>query len=248
MAELLRLDALFMVLAAPFVGSFLGLLAARLPAGRPVVTGRSACDTCGHTLGAPDLLPVLSWLVSRGRCRHCAAPLSATYPMIELLALLIALWSLAVLPGWLAWAGAGLGWALIALAAADAWHGILPDEITLPLAAAGLAVAWAVDPALIGHHAIGAGAGFTLVVIVRELYRRLRGREGMGLGDAKLMAAAGAWAGWQGLAGVLLIAAVTGLAAAVVLRRTSLSDALPFGPFLALGIWLTWLYGPLVFV
>ena len=81
---------------------------------------------------------------------------------------------------------------------------------------------------------------------MRDVYRRLRGREGMGLGDAKLLGAAGAWVGWQGLAGVLLIAAVTGLATAVVLRRTSLSDALPFGPFLALGIWLTWLYGPLV--
>ncbi len=246
MTEFLRLDGLFMVLAAPFVGSFLGLVAARLPVGRPVLLGRSMCDACGHVLGVWDLLPVLSWLASRGRCRHCDAPVSSAYPLIEATALAAALWSLAVLPGWLAWAGAGLGWALIALAAADARHGILPDEITLPRIVAGLAVAWGIDPMLTAHNAIGAAAGFAFVVAVREVYRRLRGREGMGLGDAKLLAAAGAWVGWQGLAGVLLIAAATGLAVAVVLRRTSPGDALPFGPFLALGIWLTWLYGPLM--
>ncbi len=252
MTGLLHLGWLPLVLAAPCVGSFLALLAERLPVGRPIVWARSECAQCGHALGPRDLVPVVSWLVSRGRCRHCAARVSPFYPAVELAALTVALWSLAVLPGWLAWAGAGLGWALIALAAADLRHGVLPDEITLPLVLAGIALVWIVDPARPQDHAIGATAGFLVVLALRALYRRLRRREGIGLGDAKLMAAAGAWVGWQGLSSMLLIAAATGLGAAVAVafaargRGPAPQDEVSFGPFLALGLWLTWLYGPLV--
>ena len=104
------------VAAAPFVGSFLGVIAERLPAGRPVLIARSACPACDHRLGARDLVPVLSWLFNRGRCRHCGAALGLFYPGIELAALVLALWAAAVVSGWLLWASCALGWVLLALA------------------------------------------------------------------------------------------------------------------------------------
>lgn len=244
------LTALAMILAAPFVGSFLGVVADRLPAGRPIVWGRSVCGHCGATLSWRDLVPLVSWALTRGRCRHCAAPLGLFYPAIELGALAVAFWSLAVLPGWLAVAGGFLGWTLMTLAVIDARHMILPDGLTLPLIPAGLAVAWLIDPARLVDHLAGAAVGFGAIVGLAAAYRRLRGREGIGLGDAKLLAAAGAWVSWEGLAGVLLLAAGGGLAGALVARlitgRLSGQDALPFGPYLAGGFWLVWLYGPIV--
>ncbi len=249
MTEILRFHWLFLLIAAPFVGSFLGVVAARLPAGRSPLRGRSACPHCGQVLGARDLLPLLGWLLNRGRCRHCGQAVSWTYPAIELAALAVAVWSLAVLPGWLAWAGAGLGWILLTLAVIDARHLLLPDTLTLPLVPAGLLVAWALEPAKLPDHAIGAVAGFAAVVLIAVAYRRLAGREGIGLGDAKLFAAAGAWVSWAGLPGVLLLAAAGGLAGHVVAARltgTSLKDReLPFGPYVAGAFWLIWLYGPL---
>ena len=184
-----------------------------------------------------------------GACRSCGHALSWSYPAIELAALAIAAWSLATAPGWLAWASAALGWSLLALAVIDIRHLILPDEITLPLIPAGLALAWALDPARLAHHAAGAVAGFVFIVVLRWAYARLRGREGIGLGDAKLLAAAGAWVSWQGLPGVVLVAAVLALAGHVIwiaLRgRRVLTREFPFGPYLAAGLWLTWLYGPI---
>jgi len=251
--DLLTYHWILLLLAAPCVGSFLGVLIARLPAGRPIAFDRSACPACGARLGWGELVPLVSWILLKARCRHCGAPVPASYPAVELAALLIALWALAVLPGWLAWAGAGLGWVLLALAAIDARHLTLPDGLTLPLVPAGLAVAWAVDPALLPDHLIGAAAGFLFVVAVGALYRRLRGREGIGLGDAKLFAAAGAWVSWQGLPSVLLLAAGAALIAelAARTRRGQTGEAreggreLPFGPWIAAGLWLTWMYGPL---
>lgn len=250
MTELLRPDALVLLLAAPCVGSFLGVLVDRLPAGRTTVRGRSACDHCDTALTARDLVPVASWLVLRGRCRHCRQPIGLRYPAIELAALAVALWSLAVLPGWLAWASAGLGWSLLAASVIDGRHMILPDRLTLPLIPAGLAVIWLVEPARLPAHAVGALAGFALVLTVGVLYRRLRGREGIGLGDAKLLAAAGAWVSWEGLPGIVLLAAaaalLTALAGRFFGRDLEAQREVPFGPYLAGAFWLTWLYGPLV--
>ena len=243
------LAPLFLLLLAPVAGSFLGTLAVRLPKGETVVFDRSRCAACGRTLGPRDLVPILSWLVTRGRCRHCGAAVSRFYPAVELAALGIAVWVLAVLPGWLAWAGAGLGWVLLTLAVIDARHTLLPDVLTLPLIPAGLLVAWAVAPPQVVDHAIGAVAGFAVFAAIAWAYRRVRGREGLGLGDAKLLAAGGAWAGWMGLASIVVWASVLALIAALVsggIRGTlSAKMPIPFGPFLALGIWLTWLYGPL---
>lgn len=250
MTELLRLDALFLLLAAPCIGSFLGVLVDRLPAGRTLVLGRSACDHCGTTLAPRDLVPVLGWLANRGRCRYCQQPIAARYPAIELAALGLAFWSLAVLPGWLAWAGAALGWTLLTASLIDWQHMILPDRLTLPLIPAGLAVIWLLDPARLSAHLVGALAGFGLVLTIALLYRRLRGRDGIGLGDAKLLAAAGAWVSWEGLPSIILLASTAGLLAALLGRLLGRSleaqQELPFGPYLAAGFWLTWLYGPLV--
>lgn len=249
LSDLLRPDALILILAAPFFGSFLGLLVHRLPAGEPWIGGRSICRNCRAPLGWRDLLPFLSWLASRGRCHHCGARIGAIYPAIEAGATVVALWSLAVLPGWLAWASTALGWCLLTLAVIDARHMILPNGLTLPLIPAGLAVILALDPGRLDAHLLGAALGFLFIAAVALAYRRLRGQEGIGWGDAKLLAAAGAWVSWEGLPGVVLMASAGGLAVVLLgaLAGKGLSgrQALPFGPFLALGFWLIWLYGPI---
>jgi leader peptidase (prepilin peptidase) / N-methyltransferase len=244
------LSPAILLLAAPFVGSFLGVLVKRLPARRPVAIGRSVCDHCHRTLGWRDLIPLVSWASTRGRCRHCRQAIGLFYPAVELAALAIAVWALLVLPGWIVWAGAMLGWALLTLTWIDQEHYLLPDVITLPLALAGLAVAWLIDPATLLDHVIGAAAGFATFTALAWGYRALRRRDGLGAGDAKLLGALGAWVGWQGLPTVVLYAAVSGLALALILaargRRLELGHRLPFGPHLCLGGWLVWLYGPLV--
>ena len=99
---------LFLLFSAPFVGSFPGVVIERYPTGRPLLMGRSVCSHCEHALSAADLVPLVSWLVSGVRCRYCRRRIPSFYPAIEIAALLIAMWSLAVLPGWIAWAGCGL--------------------------------------------------------------------------------------------------------------------------------------------
>jgi len=251
MAEALGLYWLAPVLAAPLIGSFLGTLIQRLPAGRKVVFGRSSCPHCHHLLGLRDLVPILSWLVSRGRCRYCGARLGLFYPAIELAAIVVALWAVALLSGWLVWASCALGWTLLALVVIDQHHFTLPDALTLPLVPAGLAVAYLAAPDSLIDHGIGAAAGFAAFLLMGWAYRALRGREGLGLGDAKLLAAAGAWVAWQGLPGVVLLAAAAALAVVLVQslagRRLTLTSRVAFGPYLCFGTWLVWLYGPLVF-
>jgi leader peptidase (prepilin peptidase)/N-methyltransferase len=178
---------------ATFLGSFLGTLILRLPEGRPLFLDRSHCEACGQTLGVRDLVPLFSWLLLKGRCRLCGAKLGAFYPLIELAAVGVALWALLTLPAPLVWPTAALGWVLLALAVIDARHFLLPDVLTLPLIPAGLAVAWWLDPGQLLHHALGAALGFVGFAGLAWVYRKLRGREGLGLGDAKLLAAAGAW-------------------------------------------------------
>jgi leader peptidase (prepilin peptidase)/N-methyltransferase len=140
-----------------------------------------------------------------------------------------------------------LGWTLLALAWIDLRHMILSDVLTLPLVLAGLAFAWFLEPEAIVDHAAGAAAGWLLFWAISRVYRLLRGRDGLGEGDAKLMAAAGAWVTWMGLGPVMLVGAVTGLAVALVMRLrgrdVSGATAIPFGPPLAFGIWVVWLYG-----
>jgi leader peptidase (prepilin peptidase)/N-methyltransferase len=232
---------------APFVGSFLGVLVTRYESLGSALTGRSVCDACGVTLGARDLVPILSWAASRGHCRHCGAAVGFFYPLIELAALAVALWSGLIFTGTTLWISCILGWILVALTAADFRYQLLPDFLTLPLTGFGLAATWALDPGGLFPNVIGAAIGFGGVVLLRFVYQRLRGREGMGLGDAKLLAAAGAWTGWMGLPSILSIAAISALIFALWRkgRQLDLSDRIPFGPFLAGGFWIVWLYGPL---
>lgn len=243
------MNTLFLLLCSPFVGSFLGVLADRLPRGEPVAADRSRCRNCGRRLGAAELVPLLSWMALRGRCRGCGAAIPWTLPAMEAAALGVAVWTFAAVPAVpaeVAWATALLGWALLVLAAIDAASFWLPDSLSLPLLASGLLVNGVLAGGMPVDALIGAAAGWGLFAAVILVYRRVRGREGMGWGDAKLLAAGGAWVGWAGLPGVLLIAALAGLAGAALLGRRRADAAVPFGPALALGIWITWLYGPLV--
>lgn len=243
------MEWLWPVLAAPFVGSLLGVLIRRLPAGRPVLWARSACERCSHPLGPADLVPLVSYLALRGRCRHCGAPIPAFHLGIELAAIAVAL--SAVVSGddgACLWAGCVLGWTLLTLAWIDAEHLSLPDALTLPLVLAGLLATWLLAPAAIPDHALGAAVGWLALWAVAAGYRLARGREGLGQGDAKLLAASGAWLGWQALPWVMLLAALGGLAWAIGQRvrgyRLSAASVLPFGPWLAAATWLLWLLGP----
>ncbi|MFQ5984831.1 MAG: prepilin peptidase [Alphaproteobacteria bacterium] len=250
MSERIGLDWFLPLLAAPFIGSFLGLVIRRLEVGGAVIFARSSCPHCSHRLGARDLVPILSWALSGGRCRYCAAPIGMFYPAVEVAAILVAVWAATVLSEWLVWAGCGLGWTLLTLAAIDQRHLILPDQLTLPLVPAGLVVAYLVEPGSLIDHAGGAAAGFVALVLIAWAYKAVRGRRGLGLGDAKLLAGAGAWVSWVGLPSVVLLAAATALSVVLVRsvawRPVALTDEVPFGPYLCLGTWLVWLYGPLI--
>lgn len=239
------------VAMSPFVGSFLAAVAVRLPAGESIVTGRSHCRRCGRTLSAWDLVPILSWLFSRGRCRQCGGRIGVRYPLLELSALVAAVWAAAVVDGWLIWPSCFLGWGLLVLAAIDLENFVLPDAITLPLVGTGLGIAWLLDHAEIGHHLAGAAGMYLAFVMVAIGYRRLRGREGLGMGDAKLAAAAGAWTSWVGAPSVVLLACASAFLFVLwqALRGRSLGprDRIAFGPHLCVGTWLVWLYGPLAF-
>ncbi|HWD28761.1 MAG TPA: A24 family peptidase [Rhizomicrobium sp.] len=239
--------AVLAIVVAPFVGSFLAVVALRWPQGRGVVAGRSACDSCGHTLGAIELIPLASFAALRGRCRHCGAPIDPLHVAMEAGALIAAIWAASVTTGWVLAAGCMLGGILLTASAIDWRTGFLPDVLTLPLIAIGLAAAWLFDMQGIWDHVIGAAVGFIGFAGLAALYRRLRGRDGLGLGDAKLLAASGAWLGWVALPSVILFAALFGLAF-VLLRRKPLDGAsrIAFGPALALATWIVWLYGPLV--
>lgn len=241
---------LWPVAAAPFAGSFVGTLVTRATDGRSALWGRSSCDACRHALGAGDLVPIASWLAAGRRCRHCGAVVSGFYPAIEIGALLLAVWAASAASGSTLWTSCALAWCLLALAAIDIREGLLPDALTLPLAVVGLAATALQTPDEISARLIGAGAGFAALAATREVYRRLRRRDGLGLGDAKLLAAGGAWVGWQGLPSALLLACMATLGWVLVegwWRRVgvALDRRIPFGPGLCLGIWLVWLYGPL---
>jgi leader peptidase (prepilin peptidase)/N-methyltransferase len=202
--------------------------------------GRSQCPACGVTLRPADLIPLWSWLRARGRCRHCGARLSLWYPLVELAAIAIGALSVVLLPLPEAWLAAVLGWWLLALALIDLRAWLLPDTLTLPLLAAGLAAAaLGLPPGTSVASAVGgAAAGYAALAGLGYVYRRLRGREGLGLGDAKLLGAAGAWLGLDSLPWVVLLAALLGLVLALAQRQPMRAEtAVPFGPALALAFW-----------
>jgi leader peptidase (prepilin peptidase)/N-methyltransferase len=230
------------LVAAPFLGSFMGVLIARVPAGRGVVAGRSCCEACGHTLGVAELVPIASFLALRGRCRWCAARIPRVTLWVEVAALLIAASAVAEGErGALLWAGCALGWTLLTLGWIDALCQRLPDFLTLPLVLAGLAEAYFLEPQALTERAIGAACGYIGFRLLALLYKWRRGQEGLGAGDAKLLAASGAWIGAWLLPDMLLVAAVTALIFALRHGRIDRTARIPFGPFLAAGTWLLWL-------
>ncbi len=226
------------------IGSFVATLVLRWPAGRSVAKGRSACDGCGRTLSAPDLVPLLSFVLYRGRARCCGATIAPLHPLTEALAAIIGAVAFAVAPPFEAVAGALFGWMLLALALLDWRHFWLPTKLTVTLALTGLAIAIA-GPDL-ASRLIGGVAGFVLFEAVRLGYRALRHRDGMGGGDVKLFGAIGLWLGWRALPFVLLGASLAGLLWCLILiaRRPGQPIAkVQFGTFLALAAWLIWLAG-----
>lgn len=242
-------DWIVPVAAAPFIGSFLGVLAVRLPLGEGVVTGRSRCRSCGRALGPLELIPIVGWIAQAGKCRQCGAEIGWLYPAIELGALAVAIWASLVTDGALLWVTIALGWTLLALIAMDLRTLFLSDWLTLPLVGAGLVVIAWLDTQAIPLHIIAAALGFALVFAVGAIYKRVRLREGIGMGDAKLMAAAGAWTGVAGLGSVLLFGVAFTLLLVLVQssrgRPVVAESAVPLGAGLAAGLWLVWLYGPL---
>lgn len=221
------------------IGSFIGVIADRWPRREGVALGRSRCRSCGTVLGAGELVPLASFLAQGGRCRHCRAPIPADLVLAELGGGLVAVLALAVSSGpAMLLLLAGFGWALLLLGLLDARHFWLPNALTLPLCAAGLASGWWLPWPTLEDRGLGAIAGFLALEAVRIGYRHLRGREGLGAGDARLMAALGAWLGIAALPWVLLGAAMAGLAGAGLAmaagRSVTAATRLPLGTALAL--------------
>jgi leader peptidase (prepilin peptidase)/N-methyltransferase len=243
------------------VGSFLNVVIHRLPrmmerewreqcaelAGAPAAPtaeGRynlfvppSACPACGRRVRPQENIPVLSWLLLRGKCAGCAARISARYPVVE-----IAAGAIAAYAAWrfglsLAAAGAMLfGWSLLALAVIDLDTQLLPDDLTLPLLWAGLLFNLERVFVPLPTAVIGAVAGYLSLWLVYWAFKLATGKEGMGYGDFKLLAAIGAWLGWQKLPLVVLLSSVVGAAvgiALIVLARHGREKPIPFGPYLA---------------
>jgi len=231
---------------------------ASLPAGSAdrftLSTPRSACPNCKAPITALQNIPVISWLVLRGRCASCKVKISARYPLVEL--------ATGVLSAWAAWhfgfgAAAACAllvtWALIALTGIDIDYQLLPDNITLPLMWAGLLASVAIGP-LTGaalpvsprDAIIGAAAGYVSLWLVFHAFKLVTGKEGMGYGDFKLFAALGAWLGWKVLPLVIVLSAATGALLGIlmiVLQGRDRRAPMPFGPYLAAAGWLAMMYG-----
>ncbi|MFT5500895.1 MAG: leader peptidase (prepilin peptidase)/N-methyltransferase [Woeseiaceae bacterium] len=230
--------------------------ASDLPQGRfDLIAPGSSCPACGHRITALQNIPVLSYLFLGGKCAGCKAPISRRYPAVELLtAVLSAVVAWRFGFGWEAAAGIALTWTLVAISAIDIDHQIIPDSISLPLIWAGLFISLFsplpgadmlfIDP---GVAIAGALAGYLSLWSIYHLFRLVTGKEGMGYGDFKLLAALGAWLGWQMLPLIILLSAVVGAVTGImmiVFRQHERSVPIPFGPYLAAAGWIAMLWGP----
>ncbi len=217
---------------------------AQVPSGKfNLAIPRSRCPKCNTLISMKHNVPVLSWLLLRGRCSACSTPISSRYPLIEALTGIMSITVIGVF-GFTAFGLAALlfTWALIAATFIDFDTKLLPDQITQPLTWAGLLLALAGIGLVPLHTAvIGATLGYLFLWSVYWAFKLLTGKEGMGYGDFKLFAAIGAWQGWEMLPGVILIASVTGLIYAVsniLLKRSDRAEPIAFGPYLAIAGWL----------
>jgi len=251
------------------VGSFLNVVIYRVPkmmqresdnyvaseSGKPLphtdrfnlMVPRSACPCCGHQITAMENIPVISYLVLKGKCRKCKTRISARYPAIELLT--------AVLSGLMVWTfgsgAAGMGavlfaWLLIAMTFIDFDTQLLPDDLTYPLLWAGLLLNLDTTYVPLQDAVIGAAAGYLVLWAVYWLFKLATGKEGMGYGDFKLLAALGAWLGWQALPVIILLSSIVGAVVGIsliVFARRGRDKPIPFGPYLAAAGLLAMLYG-----
>jgi leader peptidase (prepilin peptidase)/N-methyltransferase len=271
MISMLADPAVFAVVAGLLglmVGSFLNVVVHRLPimmerdwaaqcaelrGEAPTVSDplslakpRSRCPKCGHAITALENIPVISWILLRGRCKGCAAPISFRYPLVEALTGLL----FALAAAHFGFTAAGIGAlafisALIALTAIDFDTQLLPDDITLPLLWVGLALNTFNAYTDLKSAVIGAMAGYLSLWIVYWGFKLATGKEGMGYGDFKLLAALGAWLGWQMLPLTILLSSLVGAVvgiALMVFARHGRNVPIPFGPYLAAagGIALIW--------
>lgn len=252
------------------VGSFLNVVIYRLPvmlerewraqareilgsAGEPadepfnLMVPRSRCPNCEQQIKAWQNIPVLSWLILRGKCASCTTPISFRYPGIEILTMLASIAIIATFGfTWFGLAASLCTWMLIALTFIDFDTKLLPDQITYPILWLGLIANGFLQGLVPLHDAIvGAMAGYLFLWSVYWAFKLLTGKEGMGYGDFKLFAALGAWLGWQALPSIILIAAATGLIYAlsrIFTAQQESSEPIPFGPFLAVAGWVTLLF------
>jgi leader peptidase (prepilin peptidase)/N-methyltransferase len=252
------------------VGSFLNVVILRLPATlehdwrcqcrelleldaveetKPpgIAGGRSHCPKCGHQIRALENVPVLSYLVLRGRCSSCKASISIRYPVVEILtAVLFVVCIVHFGPTVQGGAALVLSALLIAMTGIDIDHQLLPDNLTLPLMWLGLLLALGGYFTDLPSSVIGAAAGYLSLWSVYHLFRLLTGKEGMGYGDFKLMAALGAWMGWQMIPLVILLSSVVGAVVGIVLMGTGKlqrDKPMPFGPFIAAAGWIALIWG-----
>lgn len=228
------------------IGSFLNVVIHRLPRGESIVRPASRCPGCGRPIRAPDNIPVLSWLLLRGRCRSCGMRISAVYPAVELLtAALFVLYLRRFGPTWGLIPQLALASAMIAVVFIDLEHWIIPDAITLPGMGAGL-LATPLLPHTLQEGVIGLVGGGLFFYLVAEISFRILKREGIGGGDIKLAAMMGAFLGWRLLTVAIFLALLTGSAVGLALMaagKRGRKDAIPFGPFLASGTVLAGLWG-----
>lgn len=246
------LPVAFAGLLGLILGSFYTVCIQRYLLGGSIVGPRSHCPQCGKPLAPWELVPLLSWLALRGRCAGCRQPIDSLYPAVELAsglwAALLALRFGLLTPPWLA--HMAVGGLLIVASGIDLKAYILPDMLTKP----GIVLAGCLSVTLLDltplDMALGAVTGGGVFQALRLGYRWLRGREGLGGGDVKLMVLLGAWLGWQALPQVLLLASLTAIPLAIVQTFSSGSGddqdppIIPFGPFLSLGAMLHVLLGP----
>jgi len=212
-----------------------------------LIAPRSRCPACGHAITALENIPVLSYVLLRGKCSACGTPISARYPIVEFVtALLSAVVAFKLGWGWPLAAALVFTWALIALTLIDFDHKLLPDSITLPLLWLGLLLS--LNAVFVDMRAsiIGAAAGYLALWSVYQLFKLVTGKEGMGFGDFKLLAAIGAWLGWQALPVSIMLSSLVGAVVGIgliVIRGRDRNIPIPFGPYIAAAGWLAMLWG-----
>jgi leader peptidase (prepilin peptidase)/N-methyltransferase len=212
-----------------------------------LVISRSRCPACGHAIRAHENIPILGFILLGGKCSSCKTPISWRYPLVELvtgLMFLTIIWHFGPTAQGI---GALLLTAfLIALTGIDIDHQLLPDNLTLPLLWAGLLVNIYGTYTDLTSSVIGAIGGYLILWSIYQVFRLLTGKEGMGYGDFKLLAALGAWLGWQVLPLVILLSSVVGAVLGIILMGTGKlqrDKPMPFGPFIAAAGWITLIWG-----